>query len=284
MPAHFCGLYGLKPTPGYIPRTGHWPSVAGPSTLLAGVGPLTKTAEDLDFLLRITAKADSGEISSVPELEERPMETSDMKALRIGWFDHAWDTPVTAETRSAVATAAAALRDRGFRVERIELRGLEQAPKIWWLMFGICLKTLIEKSIPSDYRLHPLAYEAMASHQEEAGTSFEDLLMGWVTQDQLRFRMLQQMQRYPLLLCPVASIPAFRHGERTWSIEGETVTYPRPFVYSQVFNILGLPAASVPVSESKEGLPIGVQVAGRPYEDRLVTALVRELAAGLGQK
>ena len=77
-------------------------------------------------------------------------------------------------------------------------------------------------------------------------------------------------------------MPAFRHGERSWSIGGETVTYPGLFVYSQVFNLLGVPAASAPVGESPEGMPIGVQIVGRPYEDRVVTAVVRELENALG--
>ena len=281
VPAHFCGLFGLKPTPGAIPRTGHWPGVAGPATTLAGVGPITRTAEDLELFLSITAGCDPGDVLSSQHRPRGLAEDALAREAKVGWFDDAWDTPATPETRAAVQDAARALRERGFDVERIELRGLEQAPRMWWQQFGICLKTLIESSVPEGYRLHPLSYEAMAADDEESSTSYRDLLMGWVLQDQMRLKLLAQMRERPILLCPVAAVPAFRHGQRSWSIEGERVGYPGAFVYSQVFNLLGVPAASVPAGRSPDGLPIGVQIVGRPWEDFVVTAVARELESAL---
>lgn len=279
VPAHFCGLYGLKPTPGTIPRTGHWPAVAGPSTTLAAVGPLAKTAEDLDLFLEITSGHDPTDISSFPPGPPTAPQSDELRNLKIGWFEDAWETPVTAETRRAVHDAAHALRERGFRVERIELHGFERAPRTWWLLFGTCLKTLIEASIPPDYRLHALSYDAMATGEQEAATAYKDLLMAWVVQDQLRFKLHERMREYPILLGPVSAVPAFPHRQRIWSIDGQKVGYPGVFVYSQVFNLLGVPAATAPVGRSPNGLPIGVQIIGPPYEDRTVTAIVRELAA-----
>ena len=197
VPAHFCGLYGLKSTPGEIPRTGHWPAVAGPSTKLASVGPITKTAEDLDLFLEITAGYDPSDISSVAREPPPPPTREDLRTLRVGWFDHGWSTPVTEETRAAVRVAADSLQKEGFQVERVELRGLERAPEIWWLLFGIAIKTLIEGSLPDGYRLHPLSYHAMADDEDEMGTSYSDLLMGWVAQDQMRLRLHQQMPGLP---------------------------------------------------------------------------------------
>jgi Asp-tRNA(Asn)/Glu-tRNA(Gln) amidotransferase A subunit family amidase len=68
----------------------------------------------------------------------------------------------------------------------------------------------------------------------------------------------------------VASIPAFKHGERQWNIDGRAVEYLDAMSYTQWFNILGNPAAVVPVGTSPEGLPIGVQIVGRPHEEELV--------------
>ena len=283
VPAHFCGLYGFKPSPGFIPRSGHWPGVAGPSVMLAGVGPLARTAADLAMLVHITARPDQGEITSLPVWEPAMPTAGESREMRVGWFDHAWDTPVTRETRQAVRLAARSLAERGFRVERVDLKGLERTPEIWWLMFGVCLKTLIQSSIPADYRLHRLAHDAMASDAEEAQTSYEELLQGWVVRDMLRMKLAEHMRRHQLLLCPVASIPAFRHGERRWNVDGQVVEYPGAFVYSQVFNVLGVPAATVPVTRTDGGLPIGVQLAGPPFQDMLVMDAVRELAAALGQ-
>jgi len=88
-----------------------------------------------------------------------------------------------------------------------------------------------------------------------------------------RANFLAQMRQYPILLCPAAAIPAFRHGERSWKIEGKTIEYFDAWSYTEWFNLLGNPAAVIPVSHSPEGLPIGVQIVGRPWEEEQVLAV-----------
>jgi Asp-tRNA(Asn)/Glu-tRNA(Gln) amidotransferase A subunit family amidase len=85
------------------------------------------------------------------------------------------------------------------------------------------------------------------------------------------------------LLCPVASIPAFRHGERSWQIDGREVKYLDAWSYCEWFNLLGNPAAAVPVGQTPEGLPIGIQLVGRPWQEELVlfiAAIVEEQSGG----
>jgi len=78
------------------------------------------------------------------------------------------------------------------------------------------------------------------------------------------------MQQYPLVLCPVSAVPAFQHEERRWVISGQQVEYFDAMRYTQWWNLLAAPAAVVPVGRSPEGLPIGVQLIGRPFEDEVV--------------
>jgi amidase len=85
--------------------------------------------------------------------------------------------------------------------------------------------------------------------------------------------MLEEMQEFPVLLCPVCSIPAFKHGERRWKIDAQEVDYLDAMRFTQWFNTLGAPAAVVPVGRSPEGLPIGVQIAARPYEDEIALGI-----------
>jgi Asp-tRNA(Asn)/Glu-tRNA(Gln) amidotransferase A subunit family amidase len=73
----------------------------------------------------------------------------------------------------------------------------------------------------------------------------------------------------------VASIPAFRHGERSWQIEGKQVDYLDAWSYCEWFNLLGMPGAVVPVTQTAEGLPMGVQIVGRPWEEELVLTIAR---------
>ena len=96
----------------------------------------------------------------------------------------------------------------------------------------------------------------------------------------LRARFLDQMERYPILLCPVFAVPAFRHGERSWTVEGQKVEYLDASSYSQWFNLLGNPAAVVPMDRSDDGLPIGVQIVGRPWEEERVLAVAAALERG----
>jgi Asp-tRNA(Asn)/Glu-tRNA(Gln) amidotransferase A subunit family amidase len=90
-------------------------------------------------------------------------------------------------------------------------------------------------------------------------------------------QLLEQMREFPILLCPVASIPAFKHGERRWEVEGQTVKYLDAWSYCEWFNLLGFPAAVVPVGKSAEGLPIGAQIVGRPWHEETVLTVAAEI-------
>ena len=111
----------------------------------------------------------------------------------------------------------------------------------------------------------------------------QTLLDAWIQRDLVRTRILAQMSEHPILLCPVAAIPAFRHGERSWTIDGKTVEYLDAWSYTEWFNLLGMPAAAVPVGQSAEGLPIGVQIVARPWEDESTLAIAAVLAAQFGE-
>lgn len=282
VPAHFSGICGIKPTPGLIPRTGHWPACLGPSAFLGLIGPMARTVEDVRLLLEISSGVEYHDPSAAPVALERPDE-AELLRTTVGWFEDYGNYPVTAETRQAVRTAAAALKDRGLTAEPVELEGMESARDLWWTMFGVVATTLLKPMVEGrEDDLHPMTQGLMATEQEEAATTYEQFLGAWIDRDRVRSKLLGQMERHRVLLCPVASIPAFRHGERSWTIDGESIQYPRPFVYSQIFNLLGNPAAVVPVGQSPEGLPVGVQVVGRPFEDELVLSVAAKIEEALG--
>ena len=109
-----------------------------------------------------------------------------------------------------------------------------------------------------------------------------ELLDAWAELDLLRSKTLEEMSAYPVLLCPVASIPAFRHGERAWIIEGQAVDYLDAVRHTQWFNALATPAAVVPVGSSPEGLPIGVQIVARPFQDETALGIAAVVEAAFG--
>ena len=281
VPAHFCGICGLKPTPGRIPSTGHFPSSAGPFASIGVVGPMARTVGDLKVLFEVMQGPDDGDTCAAPVPLRWPSD-GDTKQLRIGYFEDDGRTPVTAATRVAVATAAAALRSAGFQVEAFRPQGLEEARQLWWKYFvtaGAMLLRPMFKGRESDRS--PFLKEFLEWAASKPEHTARTLLDTWIRRDAARAQFFAQMQRYPILLCPAAAIPAFRHGERTWQMDGKKVDYLDAWSYTEFFNLLGNPAAVVPAGRSPEGLPIGVQIVGRPWEEEQVllvaAALEKEL-------
>jgi Asp-tRNA(Asn)/Glu-tRNA(Gln) amidotransferase A subunit family amidase len=282
VPAHFSGICGLKPTPGRIPATGHFPVSAGPFALIGVVGPMARTVADLKVLFEAMQGPDVGDTCAAPVPLRWPSENETRK-LRVGYFEDDGRTPVTPETRAAVRTAVEALRNAGFQVEHFQPEGLEEARRLWHKLFvvagGMLLRPMF-KGRESD--LSPLLKQFLDWSAAEPALTAESLFEVWIKRDELRARFLKQMQRYPILLCPVAAVPAFRHGERSWRIEGKTVQYLDAWSYTEFFNLLGNPAVVVPAGRSPEGLPIGVQIIGRPWEEEQVLSVAAALEEQCG--
>jgi Asp-tRNA(Asn)/Glu-tRNA(Gln) amidotransferase A subunit family amidase len=281
-PAHFSGICGLKPTPGRIPATGHFPDSVGPFALTGVVGPMARTVADLKLLFEAMQGPDDGDPSAAPVPLRWP-KSEETRKLRIGYFEDDGRTPVTLETREAVRTAAKALRQAGFVVEPFRPDGLDQARQLWWKYFGIAGGMLLRSMTAGrEAELSPLLREFMQWVADEPLHTADTLLDAWIQRDLVRIQVFAQMKDYPILLCPVAAIPAFRHGERAWEIEGQKVKYLDAWSYTEWFNLLGNPAVAVPVAQSSDGLPIGVQLAGRPWEEESVLSVAAELEAQLG--
>ena len=273
VPAHFCGICGLKPTPGRIPSTGHFPVGVGPFALLGVVGPMARTMADVRLLLEVMAGADDGDPCAAP-VPLKKIQLQELKRIRIGYFEGDGRTPATAETRTAVRTAAEALGRAGFQVVPFRPDGLEKAQQLWWKFFGTAGGMLLRPMMEGhDAELSPILKEFSARVAAEPAHTGQSLLDTWVQRDVVRMEFLAHTREIPILLCPAAAIPAFRHGERRWSVDGKAVKYLDAWSYTEWFNLLGNPAAVVPLGRSVEGLPIGVQVVGRPWEEEMVLAI-----------
>jgi Asp-tRNA(Asn)/Glu-tRNA(Gln) amidotransferase A subunit family amidase len=277
VPAHFSGICGLKPTPGRIPATGHFPVSSGPFALIGVVGPMARTVADVRALFEAMQGPDDGDTCAAPVPLRRPIEDEVVK-LRIGYFEDDGRTLVTPETRAAVRTSAEALRAAGFQVAPFRPEGLEEARILWKKFFvtggGMLIRPMFHER---ERELSPILKQFLEWSAEEPPPTGETLLRAWIGRDTLRATFLAQMRKYPILLCPAAAIPGFRHGERSWKIEGKTVNYLDAWSYTEWFNLIGNPGAVVPVSHSSEGLPIGVQIVGRPWEEEEVLAVAAAL-------
>lgn len=283
VPAHFTGICGLKPTPGRIPCTGHFPPSGGPFALLGVVGPMARTIADVELLFRAMAGPDDGDPSSAP-VPVRTVTAEELRFTRVGWFEDDGRTPVTQETRFAVQAAAQHLQRAGFEVEPFRPTDLETARQLWWKFFGIAGGMILGPMVEGhEHDISPILNEFTCWVREEPSHTGNTLLSTWLGRDEVRGKILSQMRQFPILLCPVAAIPAFKHGERSWVVQGKTVKYLDAWSYTEWFNLLGFPAAVVPITKSPEGVPIGVQVVGRPWEEELVLHVAAQLEAQRGR-
>jgi len=282
VPAHFTGICSLKPTPGRIPGIGHLPGCVGPFSILGAVGPMARTVGDVALLFKVLSGQDPVDPVS-PPVPHREISAADAKQLRIGYFEDDGLTPVTAETRRAVHDAAQALRKQGFNVQPFRPKGLEQARKLWWTFFVRCGAMFVRSLVGGrDENISPTLQDFLRIAGAEPALTADELLNAWAECDVIRGKLLEQMQEFPVLLCPVCSIPAFRHGERKWKVDGQEIEYLDVMRYTQWFNLLAAPATVVPVGRSLEGLPIGVQIAARPFEDEVTLAVATAVEREFG--
>src|SRR5215472_16233582 len=270
VPAHFTGICSLKPTPGRLPGIGHLPPCIGPFSSLGAIGPMARTIADVTLLFQALAGQDAYDPVSPPVALRMPS-LDEAKRLKIGYFEDDGLVPVTPETHKATCDAVQALRDAGFNVRAFRPKGLEQARKLWELFFLRCGAMFEEPLVRGhEDKLSPVFRDFLARARAAGSLTAEEVLNAWAETDIIRHKLLEQLQEFPLLLCPVSSVPAFRHDERSWIIDGQQVEYLDVMRYTQWWNLLAAPAAVVPVGRSPEGMPIGVQLVGRPFEDEMV--------------
>jgi amidase len=279
VPAHFCGISGLKPTPGRIPATGHFPAGVGAFSWIGVVGPMARTIADVRLLFEVMAGPDAGDALSAPVPPRRCRE-SDLRGLRVGILESDALGVATLETRAAVAHAAKSLAEQGFRVEPFRLSGLDHALELWWFFFGSVIGNLLQPGIAGHKdETSPMLLEYLSRAATPDPISLDRFMKACAERDLLRAEILRQMQDVPILLSPVSSNPAFHHGEGSYA---PGTGYRDTMRFSQWLNLTGFPGASVPVSHSSEGLPIGVQIIGRPFEDELVLSVAEAIEAACG--
>jgi len=281
VPAHFCGICGLKPTPGRIPATGHFPAGAGAFSWIGVVGPMARTVADLRLLFEVMAGPDPGDALSSP-VPLRSQNRIDPSGVRIGILESPALCTATPETHAAVQRAARFLVDQGFALEPFRLDGLDRALELWWFFFGPVIGHLLSKAVAGkEAQISPMLREYLSYATAGGPITLDLFIEACAERDLLRAKILRQMQEVPILLSPVSSGPAFLHGGGNYR---PGTGYLDTMRYSQWLNLTGFPGASVPAGLSSEGLPIGVQIIGRPHEDELVLAVAERLEEARGPR
>lgn len=277
VPAHFCGIAGMRPTLHRIPLTGHYPPPLLPVSLMTSAGPMARTARDLRLLCRVMqGEDDQDSLSARVKWEDHPR----VDRSRVGVMEQFFRVPVVGAVREAIQRAAGLLRELGFAVDPVEVPALERAPNLWAFFFGdLAAPAARERLKGRESGAHWTALEYL---RDEPPPSAEAIVEAFAARDRLRAQLLGQMRSVPFLLLPVSSIPAFRHRERRWDVEGKSINLFQAMLASTAFNLFGLPAVTIPFGKTGEGLPVGVQLVGRPWEDEAVLELAVRLEEARG--
>jgi amidase len=243
---------------------------------------MARTMADVALMFRTLSGQDPHDPAS-PPIALREPSLDDLRTNTIGVFEDDGLAPVTPETRAAIQAAAAALRDAGFRVEPFRPRTLELLRQLWWKFFVQCGAMFYAPAIRGrEHQLSSIFSEFLSFSEAVPQLTAAKLLDAWAELDLIRAKTLHEISAHPVLLCPVASIPAFLHGEREWIVEGRVVDYLDAVRHTQWFNVLAAPAAVVAVGRSPEGLPIGVQIVARPFQDETALGIASILDAAFG--
>jgi Asp-tRNA(Asn)/Glu-tRNA(Gln) amidotransferase A subunit family amidase len=277
IPAHFCGITGLKPTAGRVPRGGHLPPMSGLHTLGAALGPLARTVEDLRLFYNVL----SGEAdASVDANGAREM----LKGMRVACYTDDGALPASAEMRAAVERAARALADAGLLVTEEAPPGVVEATGLWLSLFEYATQRFVRAAYAGREGEAGRAARVILERAERWGEPpLEKVLAAWDERDRVRESLLRWMERTQLFVAPVGAVPAFRHEEfGRVEVEGRSLPTFRAFAYAHAANVFDLPAACVPAGRTASGLPLGVQVVGRPHEERRVLAAARVIEEALG--
>lgn len=272
-PAHVCGIAGIKPTSGRVPRTGHWPGFGGILDGLTQLGPMARRVEDLALVLPLIAGPDGVDphVAPVPLGDPAVIE---VRGLRVALFtDNGVRTP-TRETIGAVVAAARALEAAGAIVEERVPPDIAAAGDAYNRLLAAdgyaWLRRLISAAgTPGlgSYETRPWFTPGPPLPGDRLSALVEEI-------DAIRSRMLRWMTGTDLIVCPTLPTPAVRHREslEAWFGDG----------YSDVHNLTGWPSVVVRGGASAEGLPIGVQLVARAWREdvALAAASVVEVASG----
>jgi amidase len=290
IPAHFCGIYGLKCTGGRVSGKGH---LSSPKPLavpkgwesllqLASMGPLARSIGDLRLAFSIIAEP------GTPAWDRPPIKPA--ASLRIAWTDDFGGTPLDSESRQLIRAFASRLTQTGLQVEHCANAGFDFEKA--WFIAGACLgaiDTLFQPPIMQQIRklIGPVLARGGRLHPVQRGLYFGTTLNSRTIRDifEQRTALIEQCEQFfngwDAWICPVFPTPAFTHRKAGAPIEvdGSPLSMLLAnLLHSEIFNLTGHPVVTIPIGSSPHGLPVGVQVIGRKWQEMGLLDTAEQLA------
>jgi amidase len=302
-PAHFCGVYGLKPTDRRISTAGAIPEVPGMPVCLRQmmtVGCLARSIADLQLCFEIVAGADPRR----PDVPPIPLDTTSGKsltALKIAWSDEWAEIPVAAEIKATMVASAEKLTAVGAKVVRwlppnfnlaeiFELHGLMAAYLNRYAQpsdrynLRHSAELLWRNATQGDRQLHYLG-----NYSRFLPTMLNPSLQGYfqtlTRRDLFIAEMDAALEPWDVWICPVAATTAFTHRPAWSAIDIDGRAYPHATangIYLLPFNVSGHPAVVIPIGRTQAGLPIGMQIIGKRWREMELLSIAQEIDNAIG--
>jgi amidase len=263
LPAHFCGITGIRPTSGRVPRTGHIVGFDGHVQSLTTIGPLARRVDDLAYVLPLIAGAD-GIDPHVPPIPLRDHRKVDVRSLRVGYFIELGTLQPTPETAQAVQNSVKTLKRLGCSAKRISIPDGE---KIFAMYSGLMFADAGGNVRRALARWGSTESPLLARLATIPADMVDEMTARHEWWDRWRSAMLHLAANLDVIVGPINSGPAPLHDH----FDRATAAY------TQAFNFAGWPATAVRAGTSPEGLPIGVQCVALPWREDVSLAVARVL-------
>lgn len=268
IPSAFCGIFGLKATERRISQYGHIPDLPGePTTLrmIASIGPMARTIEDLELLFRIIAGYDTYD-TDVPPVPIGEVQRPELDSLRIAVIPSFADYPVSDEIISAITELIPQLRPFCSHIDLATLPPLDY--------------TRDQLSI-----LDTMSIEASMPDADKSGLTLDIFQKILQRRDQFIIAWEHFFDEWDALICPVTMTTAFKHHETEtpFILNGESHPYWMMNAHCKVFNYTGHPALAMPLGLDSSGLPLSFQLVGKRWQEMCLLGIGKAISEITGQ-
>lgn len=298
-PAHFCGIFGHKPSRALVSFRGHIPGPPGTQSRpdLAEGGPLARSARDLELLLKVIAGPTEPERNSW-QLAMAPATISSLEQARVGLWLRDPLCPVDDELVGAYEQLGRNLEGQGALVAeaRHALLSLEHILPAYFNLLGSLLSTSMKPAQRRQMKWIALLekwlhlFGPVTAFIGEYGRGVNQPVYQWMawneTREKMRAEITSLFDEFDVLLAPITSTTAIAHDhsqpifKRRITVAGQPRAYMDQFCWIALATLLGLPATAVPIGRTEAGLPFGIQVIGAPGMDLTTIRFAELLEAG----
>ena len=301
-PAHCCGIYGLKPTDRRVSLAGHILEIPGLPKCIRQMlvpGPLARSVEDLRLCFSLIAGADPRQPDIPPVPVDEPL-LKPFNQLRIAWSDN-FRVHIAAEIQTVVHKAVNKIAQSGANIQQWTPSNLDwtAAQALYYTMAASNYRyaqpptqNAARKSFTFLWREATQGENSLrklGNPNQALKELFAPTLQGYfealTERDCLIAQFEQALESWDVWLCPVSATPAFTDRDAWTAIEVDGRIYPHALAcgaYTMPFNLTGNPVVVIPIGQTQNGLPIGLQIVGKRWREMELLAIAVEIDKVVG--